>query len=133
MSLSAAWQSSRYFIDYLHDFDIYAGVLDALGVPAERIPAQAGLDRSLVADKRMLIVLENARDEASASSGMPARLSPDLVAGDPSERHQQCRPARSIRTADQARPVPGGDRCPGPPAQLRHVGRGSRSPQAGGL
>jgi tetratricopeptide (TPR) repeat protein len=42
------------------------GFLDALGVPAEGIPAgvtaQVGLYRSLLADRRMLIVLDNARD-----------------------------------------------------------------------
>jgi transcriptional regulator with XRE-family HTH domain len=42
------------------------GFLDALGVPPERVPsspqAQSGLYRSLLADQRTLIVLDNARD-----------------------------------------------------------------------
>ena len=52
------------------------GFLDALQVPAERIPvsptALSGLYRSLLADQRMLILLDNARDERQVRPLLPA-------------------------------------------------------------
>jgi DNA-binding SARP family transcriptional activator/Tfp pilus assembly protein PilF len=51
------------------------GFLGALGVPADRFPssptAQAGLYRSLLADRQMLILLDNARDEQQVRPLLP--------------------------------------------------------------
>jgi DNA-binding SARP family transcriptional activator/tetratricopeptide (TPR) repeat protein len=51
------------------------GFLDALGVPAERIPAdleaQAALYRSLLASRRMLVMIDNARDADHARALLP--------------------------------------------------------------
>ncbi len=50
-------------------------VLDALGVPAERVPAsldaQAGLYRSVLAGKKMLIVADNAADAGQVRPLLP--------------------------------------------------------------
>jgi DNA-binding SARP family transcriptional activator len=55
--------------------EIIRGFLDALDVPADRIPAaledQAGLYRSLLADRRLLIVLDNARDSSQVRPLLP--------------------------------------------------------------
>jgi transcriptional regulator with XRE-family HTH domain/tetratricopeptide (TPR) repeat protein len=59
-----------------HPAEVIRGFLDALGVPRERIPprfdAQAGLYRSLVAERKMLIVLDSARDEQQVRPLLPA-------------------------------------------------------------
>ncbi|MFJ4467215.1 BTAD domain-containing putative transcriptional regulator [Streptomyces sp. NPDC089424] len=51
------------------------GFLDALGVPSEAVPldvpAQTGLYRSMVQERRMLIVLDNAADAEQAAALLP--------------------------------------------------------------
>ena len=56
--------------------DVVRHLLDALGIPAQRIPTspdeQAGLYRSVLADRRMLVLLDNARDAIQVRPLLPA-------------------------------------------------------------
>jgi DNA-binding SARP family transcriptional activator/tetratricopeptide (TPR) repeat protein len=78
------------------------GFLVSLGVPADRIPsgldAQAGLYRSLLAGRRMLVVLDNAADEAQVRPLLPG--SPDCLAVVTSRR-----PLPGLAAAEGALPL----------------------------
>jgi DNA-binding SARP family transcriptional activator/tetratricopeptide (TPR) repeat protein len=87
------------------------GFLEALGVPAGRIPAdlagQTGLYRSLLARKRVLIVLDNARSAEQARPLLPGSpgcltivTSRDQLAGLIAAEGARCLPLDLLSTAD---------------------------------
>jgi DNA-binding SARP family transcriptional activator/tetratricopeptide (TPR) repeat protein len=59
------------------------GLLDALGVPAASVPAdpdaRAGLYRTLTSDRRLLVVLDNARDTDQVTALLPGSASCAVV------------------------------------------------------
>jgi DNA-binding SARP family transcriptional activator/tetratricopeptide (TPR) repeat protein len=79
------------------------GFLDALGVPSDRIPAdpdaQVGLYRSLLSGRRMLVVLDNARDADQVRPLLPGTPTALAVV---TSRNQ----LTALVAADGAQPLP---------------------------
>jgi DNA-binding SARP family transcriptional activator/tetratricopeptide (TPR) repeat protein len=82
--------------------EVLRGFLDALDVPAQRIPtdpaAQTGLYRSMLAGRRMLIVLDNVRDADQVRPLLPGSPGCLVVV---TSRHQ----LTSLVATEAARPV----------------------------
>ncbi|WKX72208.1 NB-ARC domain-containing protein [Streptomyces sp. XD-27] len=115
--------------------DALVGFLDQLGVPADRIPAdqqrQEALFRACVAERRMLVLLDNAHSAAQVGPLLPAasgslvivtsRHRLDRLAADPGARIIKVGP---LSTADSVRlltRIAGADRVAGSESEVRAV------------
>jgi DNA-binding SARP family transcriptional activator len=102
--------------------DAIRGFLDAFAVPADRIPvdldAQGALYRSMLADLRVLILLDNARDGAQVRPLLPGSPGSVVVV---TSRNQLI----SLAVTDGAHPMPLDLLSPGEARQLftRRLGR----------
>jgi len=107
--------------------DVLRGFLDALGVHPDRLPADieglAGLYRSVLAGRRMLVLLDNAADAAQVRPLLPA--SPECLVIVTSRRDLAALAAREGGAAAAARRAEraGGERAARHPARQGAGGR----------
>ncbi|MFJ2813873.1 tetratricopeptide repeat protein [Streptomyces sp. NPDC087294] len=119
--------------------DVLARFLEGLGVPAAMVPGdearQRDLYRACTADRRLIVVVDNAHSDAQvvpllpASSGslvlVTSRHRPGRLVSEYGARPLALRPLSTDDAVRLIRRVVGGDRAPAPDAVVRAVAEGT--------
>ncbi len=123
----------------LEPSDVLARFLERLGVPPAQIPGDEGRQRDLYLDRtaglRLIVVLDNAHDDAQVLPLLPAspgslvlvtsRYRPDRLVAAHGARPYALRPLSTEDSVSLIRRVVGGDRPPAPDDVVRAVAEGA--------
>ncbi|MER5547515.1 tetratricopeptide repeat protein [Streptomyces sp. NPDC002589] len=123
----------------LQPSDVLARFLERLGVPAAMVPGDEARQRDLYLDctagRRMIVVLDNARNDAQVVPLLPAspeclvlvtsRHRPGLLVSEHGARPHSLGPLSLADSVTLIRRVAGSDRAPGPDAVVRAVAEGT--------